>query len=481
MRPRAETGGPAAGGAGAGRRFTLHAFVEGEKVRRAVQARLAGASLELGDRSLAFDSIFWVSRRSGLLLLFAEDFTAALKGKTGDLDDLSRAVERSSDQNLRRHRLLQPMAHEVVVCTAGTAVTGTIGGREVRGFHVAVFTQRALHLRARDRHHILPWPVGRARRISSEREGEALELRRGSSVVVLRYLFPEEIRAALRVADRAGTATVHEEEEDVAGALEMFARGDVAPPFPAELPEFTVSVDALQEESSLAAERIPTDLLARTTLPRHFFELHFQELGEIALGPLLLRKSAASSTLGLSRALEVMDAAGLRQDTEAAVASAAERLVEVYRRELEARLRDRRLSSKYLPGLAMTEEERARLRDDVRAPVAGLAPYFGVLEQRQEGLQERLRELESGPPEGEEAEVEGAAAEWREALRRLDRAYAAAWEDLLGRIEAAWSDTLLPRLARAETLPSRQLPGWVRWGILLAAVAGLGALALVLL
>lgn len=455
-------------------RFVLDVYVEGEPVRRGVELELRDDRLSVDGRDLPFESVFWVSRRAGLLFLFARDFTAALKGRGQVLEELARAVERRSDRGARRRRLLRPFAGEVVVCTAGTAVSGTLAGRELHGLHLAVFTQRALHLLARGRCHTLPWPVDRvqrARPAGGRPDQETLLLRKDSTSVRLRYLFPEEIRAALRVAGRTPPPA-----DAAAGSLEMFARGEVARPVPARLPELRVSVDALQEASAAASRRIPEALQRAAGVPPPFLELHFQELGEIALGPLMLRKSAAAGTEGLRRALEILDARGLREDTAAAVAAAARRLAEAYAREAERLLgtrgrrrpllrwgRDRRP----LP-LRLSEEDREALERRMGRPVDRLAPLLARLEASQEALARRLEAYEEGPPEGETGPVEEAAEEWRAALRRLEREYGTAWRELLEAVSGFWTEILLPRLVRGRTSARGGAPEWL----------GVGALAL---
>lgn len=461
------------------RAFTLDLFVEGERVRRGTRGELVEGGLRFDDRTLPFQRIFWVSRRAGLLLLFSRNFTAALKGRGQDLEELARAAERCGDRAKRRRELLRPFAGEVVVCTAGTAITGTLGGARVGGLHLAVFTQRGLHLLSGTRCLTLSWPVERAQRVrprAGKSDHESLLLRAPGTSLRLRYLFPEEVRAALRVAERPPA----DGAPASGSALELFARAEVAPPLSARLPELAVSVDTLRQAAERAGAAVPRGLRESAGLPDPFFELHLQELGEIALGPLMLRKSAAAGTESLRRALEVMDARALREDTEAAVGTAVERLSAAYAREAE-RARSEGSGRRRPPvGLRLGEGEREGLAGRVLEPVAKLAPLFARLETCQESLRTRLEAYETAPPDTADAEPETAAAEWRSALRRLDGAYAAAWEEMLEEVVRTWNSVLLPRLERARAERASGLPEWAR---IAGALAGLILLvvALVLL
>lgn len=457
------------------RSFALDVFVEGERVRRGARLEVGETELRLEDRSLPYAPVFWVSRRAGLLLIFARDYTAALKGRGQELEELARAVERGSDRAGRRRDMLRPFASEVVVCTAGTAVTGRLAGRELSGLHLAVFTQRGLHLLGRDRHHRLPWPVERAQRARAPGERvdhEALILRGEGTSLRLRYLFPEEVRAALRVAESGPTGVSAEPDE----ALELFARSEVAGPLPVRLPELTVSVATLQRAAADAAAAVPETTREGAGLSPHFFELHLQELGEIALGPLMLRKSAVAGTHGLRRALEVMEVRSLREDTDAAVRAAAERLAAAYAQEAE-RWAGGRTRRRPAPPLRLGEAEREAIARHLAEPVGDLAPLLARLETCQESLRARLHAYEAGPPEAEDAELEAAAEEWRSALRRLDHGYGAAWREMLEEIVDVWRGMLLPRLARARAERRGGIPDGVR---IAGAVAGVVLLAVLL-
>ena len=168
------------------------------------------------------------------------------------------------------------------------------------------------------------------------------------------------------------------------------------------------------------------------------------ELGEIALGPLLLRKSAASEAHGLSRAVAAMDASGLHQDTQAAVGQATDRLVSGFEQEMKRVGAERRLSAREIKERELTPEQRRDLGARLQAPFDRISPMFGKLKEQQDALLQRLEALEDGPPDAEEESVEDAAREWRGTLRRLDRAYETAWRDMSGEIERSW-ETRPPR------------------------------------
>ncbi len=74
----------------------------------------------------------------------------------------------------------------------------------------------------------------------------------------------------------------------------------------------------------------------------------------------------------------------------------------------------------------------------------------------------RLQRLEEGPPEGEEAQLDEAAAEWHGALVAVDRSFDTAWQELLSEIGVVWSETLLPQLAVAAAAPRQRVPEWLK-------------------
>ncbi len=447
------------------REFALDVLVDGQPVRRDARVVCTATDLQVDADRLALDSVFWVSRRAGLVLLFSRDRTLALLGKSGDLEEIARAIERGSDRAAQR-LLLQPLTREVVVCTAGTAVSGRIGEARVSGLHLAVFTQRGLHLFARDRQHSVEWPVDRVGEISPaprEHGRGALKLDGDRVSLTLRYLFPEEIHAIARVARRRPRPVARQD-----GAIEMFARGEVAPPPPAELPEFALSAEALDEACRRAAGGVivPAPLGAR--FDESFFQRHFLDLGEIALGPLMLRKSAAAGAGTLQRAVEALGAEELRQDAAAAFHGAADHLFEVFRGAVERILAEKRLGREEGREALATPEDRARVDAAMDDHMADLDPLFARVLARQHLLHQRLQALEHAVPEAEDTGVEEAAAEWRAELVRLDRAYGRAWSELLEEIASLWTERLLPRLERLA-VARRRLSEGARLAILATA------------
>jgi hypothetical protein len=457
------------------RSYVLDVLVDGSPVRRDARVQLGESRLQVDDREIPLDSIFWVSRRAGLVLLFGRDDTVALLGKSGDLEVVARAVERGSDRGAQR-RLLQPMAREVVVCTAGTAVSGTVGDERVGGLRLAVFTQRGLHLIARENRHSLVWPVSRVEELEatgSELGWGGLALEGEGVSLKLRYLFPEEIQAVARVA-----ISTPRSPDDFDGSIEMFARGEVAPPPAARLPAFPISVETLREACSEGATRIQVE--PGIGLAPAFFERHFQDLGEIALGPLMLRKSAAFGADSLARAVEAMEAEQLREDTQAALKTAADSLFATYEVELSRLLAEKRPSEEVAREFRATQPERLELGQRLGEFTERLDPRFARVLAREHLLMQRLQALEHGPPDAEDGQVEDAANQWRSEIVSLDRAYGATWCELIDEIADLWSSVLMPRLARVAGLPRRRISETTRL-VLLAVAAFLIVATLVLL
>lgn len=508
---------------------TLDVLVQGDGVYRDVAAEVGDDAFHVGHLSLPYRSVFWTSRRAGLLMVFTDGRTLALKGPRERLDDLGRALERQLGRAGARGRLPSEQASEVVVFTAGTAVVGRIGERKASGLRVALFTRQALHLLGGEENLRLAWPVDEAREVeeaAAGSEGRALLLRKGETVLRLLYLFPEEVQVAIRVAsgepsdgegapagpppEREDDGRGEEAPEDAAGrtvasgdgegnaagaeapngpapgkggageaardegdALELFARGEVAHPVRPELPPLRLSVDAIQGTAREVSEEVPRPPARAAGLPLHFLETHVVELGEIALGPLLLRKSAAATARSLRKAVEAMDAGELREDARAAVSNAAHRLVEAYHGELERLVEEKRAPPRVREehGLDMEEREEIRLR--IQAPVDRMVPLLRELEEAQAELLERLRALETGPPGAgeEEAGVDEAREAWSRTLVQVDRAFREAWQEMAAEIADVWSTRLLPSLAGVAELRRRRLPEW-------ATVVGLAALTL---
>jgi hypothetical protein len=449
--------------------YIVDAFLEGDRLRRGVRLRVDDERLSYDDVDLPVDEVFWVSRRAGLLLVFARGYVVAFRASDDRLDDLSRRIDERLDVEALRTAVLEPLAWESIVCSAGVAISGTVEdgemengaeeGRSVRGLFLAVFTRQALHLFARDDEIRLPWPVDVARETAGEprQARPALELERGATTLRILYLRPEEISAALEVA-RTKPPDPAEREE----AIEMFARREVAGPTPARLPEFTTSTETIRERAEKEAAKLPSDLPKRVGLPDGFFADHFQELGETALGPLLFRKSAASRARSLAKAVEAMDAAALQDDARAAALNSLGRLSEAYDRELSRLLQRKRRAQKLGAELAVSEALRESLQRRFLAPVHDLTPQFQRLEHAQAELSLRLERLEGGPPEAEESELDESADEWHSALVLVDQDFATAWQELLPEIGVAWSESLLPALAEAAAAPRQRVPEWVK-------------------
>lgn len=293
-------------------------------------------------------------------------------------------------------------------------------------------------------------------------------------MVALHYLGEHEEEVALR-AGRAGSGA------GVEGSLEMFRQKDVAPPPAAEVPELSVAAESLQPSAEEEAARVPDDLREGAGLGPHFFETHLLELGEIALGPLLLRKSAASGARSLRRALEALDAEELQEDTRAAVARAVKRLSEVYGEELDRLREDRRAPGRVREERELDQDELDRLMARIQGPFDKLAPRFRQLEEEQDRLATRLQELAEGPPGGDDAGVAEVAETWRRALRELDHGFRSAWGDALREVRLAWETLLLPRLGELADMSRRKIPEWAQLALLaLATFLAVGAAVLLL-
>lgn len=451
--------------------LVLDVFVQGAGVQRDVEVESVETGLRVGDRTVPWREVLWVSRRSGMILVFTAHANLAIQATGKELAQVEDWLESRVDQTELRRRLVRQLGHEVVLFSAGCAVDGRLDGARLRGLFLAAATRRALYLLSGGGQYTIEWPVDRVKRQLSrpgEIGGDGLLLSRGADEVLLRYLFPEEV-VALATACRKQPPS----RSGDGPTLELFSRKEVSPPPPAELPQFSVAAGALHEVARRAAANVPGELHARAGLAADFFENHFLELGEIALGPLILRKSAASTAGSLRKAAEAMDAEGLREDTQAAVAAAAERMLEVFATEAARLAAERGVSLAGAGGTAGVDDElRHSLIERMQAPFARLWARFEGLDQQGGELIELLGAYEDGPP-GDDDRVDEAADEWRATLGRLDAGYVGAWRELVEEIEKTWSTELLPRLVRISTREREGLPEWVQ-------LAGLGLLTLFL-
>ena len=68
-------------------------LVQGSGVRRGAQVTVAGVALLCDELMVPYGEIFWLSRRQGMLLLFASRATLAIKGTPQQLDLLGQPVK----------------------------------------------------------------------------------------------------------------------------------------------------------------------------------------------------------------------------------------------------------------------------------------------------------------------------------------------------------------------------------------------------
>ncbi len=456
-------------------------FIDGSGVRRGARVTIAGVALLCDELMVPYGEVFWVSRRKGMLLLFAVRATLAIKGTPKELDGLYELLTERVDLTELRRRIVRQLGHEVVLFTAGCAVAGTIEGETVGGLHVAAVTRRALYLLSQDRQVTVSWPARAAKRRparkadSAERDDDYLVLGKPDTSLTIRYLFGEEIGAVLFAASQ-------EPPDSAEGRpLELFSRGEVSPPPQAELPPFSLAAGSLQEVAERAAANVPGELQAKLAMRDYFFETHFQELGEIALGPLLLRKSAAGGAYSLERAIDAMNSGGLQDDTRAAVATAADRLAEVYAGELERVAGTRGVDVSGDRSLALGDAGKAFLVERMQEPFDRLWERFGDQVEQEADLRRRIVELEAGHPDQDDSEMHAAAEDWRAAMVRLDRGYEGAWREMVEEIERAWSTDLLPRLALVGQIEKQRIPEWAQMAALAAITILLAAVLLFVL
>ncbi len=450
-------------------------FVEGSGVRRGARVTVAGVALLCDELMVPYGEVFWLSRRKGMLLLFAGRATLAIKGTSRELDQLYKRLTERVDLTELRRRIVRQLGHEVVLFTAGCAVSGQIEDEKVGGLFLAAVTRRALYLLSGDRQLTIAWPARAASRRpakkadSGERDDDYLVLGKTGTSLTVRYLFPEELGAVLYAASQEPPPETENR------SLELFSRGEVLPPPQAELPPFSLAAGSLHEVAERAAANVPGELQVRAGMREYFFETHFQELGEIALGPLLLRKSAAGGAYSLVKAIKAMNAGGLREDTRAAVATAADRLADVYENELERVATSRGVNLTGDRDLALGEAGRAFLLERMQGPFDRLWERFGDLGDQENELRHRIAELEAGHPDQDDSDMHTAAEDWRAAMVRVDRGYEGAWREMVEEIERAWSTDLLTRLERVGQIEKPRIPEWLQLAALAAITLLLAA------
>ncbi len=149
-----------------------------------------------------------------------------------------------------------------------------------------------------------------------------------------------------------------------------------------------------------------------------------------------------------------MDAAGLQDDTRAAVATAANRMLEVFSREAVriAEIRGVDLQDREKRTALIPEALRERLIKRMQAPFDRLWSRFGSLDSEGYLLIEVLEEYEEGSPGEEDGRVGEAAEQWRATL--------------VEEIEKTWSTELLPRLVQVATEERQGVPEWVQLSVL---------------
>jgi hypothetical protein len=252
----------------------LDVFVQGAGVERDAEVERVERGIRFGTRTVPWRDILWVSRRSGMILVFTTNVNLAVQATGRALSRLEDWLADGVDQTELRRRLVRQLGHEVVLFAAGCAVDGRFEGKKLRGLFLAAATRRAPYLLTGDGQHTIEWPVDRVKRQLArpgEIGGDGLMLSRGDDEILLRYLFPEEV-VALATACRKQPPTARSGEGPT---LELFSRREVSPPPPAELPEFSVAAGALHEVARRAAVNVPGELRARAELEAGFFDDHF--------------------------------------------------------------------------------------------------------------------------------------------------------------------------------------------------------------
>ncbi len=208
----------------------IDVFVEGSGVRRGARVTVAGVALLCDELMVPYGEVFWLSRRKGMLLLFAGRATLAIKGTSRELDQLYKRLTERVDLTELRRRIVRQLGHEVVLFTAGCAVSGQIEDEKVGGLFLAAVTRRALYLLSGDRQLTIAWPARAASRRpakkadAGERDDDYLVLGKTGTSLTVRYLFPEELGAVLYAASQEPPTETENR------SLELFSRGESVAP-----------------------------------------------------------------------------------------------------------------------------------------------------------------------------------------------------------------------------------------------------------
>ena len=89
----------------------IDVFVEGSGVRRGARVKVAGAALLCNELMVPYGEVFWLSRRKGMLLLFAGRATLAIKGTPRELDQLYKRLTERVDLTELRRRIVRQLGH----------------------------------------------------------------------------------------------------------------------------------------------------------------------------------------------------------------------------------------------------------------------------------------------------------------------------------------------------------------------------------
>ncbi len=425
---------------------TLDVLVPGQAARRRATVIWRSGTLLVDGEQLAIGKLYWVSRRSRLAVLFATQQTIAFFGSEQEILRLTWAIRPLLDLDCQR-ALLKPATLETVICAAATAVEGRIGNKRVAGLRLGVFTKRGVHFFERSSRKTVSWP---ARRTWVEEDGSSgrpqpiLDLRTTEASIKLRYLFREEISQIVDAAERIPQKAVD--------ALELFSEGEVAP-LPADVPVFHTTSDSFLKLQKAAAKDVALDPSVGERFDRTYFENHFHRLGEIVVGPLMMRRSVALESPTLRLAVSRMDATQLRRDTAVAFQNAARYLLEVYSSEVEGFVTLKRLEEER-KDRALPSGVSSSLSRTVKVSTEKMDPAFDRVANSQQELLQRLLDLDNAAPGTGRSEVEEATEIWNEDLKQLDAAYGAAWKDVLDKIVELWSKKFIPNLKDLASAPS---------------------------